>query len=127
MPADATPSRHAAEKHLADKIRTYPDFWPYYLREHSKPATRGLHFVGTALVFVALAAALWTRNLWLLLLVPAAGYAFAWIGHFAVEKNTPATFGYPFWSLISDFRMFFVWLFGGLGGELRKYNIVARA
>jgi len=112
---------------LVDKARTYPDFWPYYLQEHSRPLTRGLHYVGTTLAFVALAAAIWTRNWWLLLPMPVAGYGFAWLAHFTVEKNRPATFTYPLWSLYSDFRMFFVWLLGGLGGELRKYNIVARA
>lgn len=112
---------------MADKIRTYSEFWPYYLREHSRPLTRGLHYAGTTLAFVMLAAAIATQNWWLLLLVPVAGYGFAWAAHFAVEKNQPATFSYPFWSLVSDFRMFFVWLAGGLGGELRKYNIVARA
>ena len=112
---------------MAGTIKTYREFWPFYLEEHSKPLTRGIHFAGTALVFVALAAAIWTRNWWLLLLVPVAGYGFAWAAHFLVEKNRPATFTYPVWSLISDFRMFFVWLFGGLAGELEKHKIVARA
>ena len=112
---------------MAAKIQTYREFWPFYLEEHSKPVTRGLHFIGTTLVFVALAAAIGTRNWWLLLLMPVMGYGFAWLAHFTVEKNRPATFTYPLWSLYSDFRMYFVWLFGGLGGELRKYNIVARA
>jgi hypothetical protein len=112
---------------MAGTIQTYREFWPFYLEEHSKPVTRGLHFVGTALVFVALAAAIATRTWWLLVLMPVVGYGFAWVAHFTVEKNRPATFTYPFWSLYSDFRMFFVWLLGGLGSELRKYNIVARA
>ena len=112
---------------MAGKIATYAEFWPFYLGEHSQPLCRTLHYIGTTLVFVALAAAIWTRNWWLLLLMPLFGYFFAWVGHFGVEKNRPATFTYPFWSLISDFRMYFVWLFGGLGGELRKYNIQPRA
>jgi hypothetical protein len=112
---------------MATAIRTYREFWPYYLEEHSKPQTRSLHFAGTALVFAALAAAIWTRDWWLLLLMPVAGYGFAWVAHFAVEKNRPATFTYPLWSLASDFRMFFVWLAGRLGSELRKHNIAARA
>ncbi len=107
-------------------IRTYREFWPFYLEAHSKPLTRHIHFIGTVLVLVALAAVVWTRNWWLLPLLPAAGYGLAWTAHFAVERNRPATFTHPFWSLISDFRMFFVWLYGGLGGELRKYNIAVR-
>ncbi len=111
---------------MAGTITTYREFWPFYLEEHSKPATRSIHFVGTALVFVVIAVAAALSNWWLLLLMPVAGYGFAWFAHFFVEHNRPATFTYPFWSLISDFRMFFVWLFGGLGGELRKHKIVAR-
>ena len=99
---------------MAATITTYREFWPFYLEEHSKPATRLIHFIGT-------------RAWWLLLLMPVAGYGFAWYSHFFVEHNRPATFTYPFWSLFSDFRMFFVWLTGGLDGELRKYRIVARA
>ncbi len=112
---------------MAATITTYREFWPFYLEEHSKPATRLIHFIGTALVFAVLAAAIGTRAWWLLLLMPVAGYGFAWYSHFFVEHNRPATFTYPFWSLFSDFRMFFVWLTGGLDGELRKYRIVARA
>lgn len=106
---------------------TYREFWPFYLEEHSKPLTRTLHYIGSTLVFVALAAALWTQNWWLLLLMPVAGYGFAWLAHFTVEHNRPATFTYPTWSLISDFRMYFIWLTGGLGAELRKHKIVARS
>jgi hypothetical protein len=112
---------------MAGTIQTYRAFWPFYLAEHSKPATRALHYAGTAFVFAALAAAIATRDWWLLLLMPVAGYGFAWAAHFFVERNRPATFTYPFWSLASDLRMFFVWLSGGLSGELRKYNVVARA
>ena len=72
-------------------IRTYREFWPYYLEEHSKAQTRILHFIGTTLVFVALAAAIATRNWWLLLLMPVAGYGFAWVAHFMVEHNRPTT------------------------------------
>lgn len=106
---------------------TYREFWPFYLEEHSKPLTRTLHYIGSTLVFVALAAALWTQNWWLLLLMPIAGYGFAWLAHFTVEHNRPATFTYPAWSLLSDFRMYFIWLAGGLEAELRKHKIVARA
>jgi hypothetical protein len=112
---------------MAPAIRTYDEFWPFYLAEHSKPATRLLHYVGTALVFVALALAVATRNWWWLIAMPIAGYGFAWFAHFGVERNRPATFTYPAWSLYSDFRMFFVWLAGGLEGQLKRHNIVARA
>ncbi len=112
---------------MAAPISTYRDFWPFYLEEHSKPLTRTLHYIGSTLVFVVLALAIALQNWWLLLLVPVAGYGFAWVAHFGVERNRPATFTYPFWSLLSDFRMYFLWLGGQMDGEIRKYNIVARA
>ena len=55
------------------------------------------------------------------------GYAFAWIGHAFVERNKPATFTYPFWSLLSDFRMYFLAISGKLGSELTKHQIVQPA
>lgn len=102
---------------------TYASFWPYYLTEHAKAATRLLHFVGTALAVALLVVALISRTWWLLALVPVSGYAFAWFSHATIERNRPATFTYPFWSLISDFRMFFLWLAGRLEPELRKAGI----
>ena len=108
---------------MSEGIASYQDFWPYYLREHAGPRTRAIHFLGTGLVLVsALAFALTGKLLWLIIL-PFAGYGPAWFAHFFVEGNKPATFKYPFWSLISDFRMFFTWLFGGLSDELRKAGV----
>ncbi|WP_425405642.1 Mpo1-like protein [Hwanghaeella sp.] len=108
---------------MAEKLRHYRDFWPYYLREHARPATRSIHFIGTACGLALLAAAGLTGNAWLILPAVVSGYAFAWLAHLLVEKNRPATFTYPVWSLISDFRMFFLWLAGRLGPELRKAGV----
>jgi hypothetical protein len=100
--------------------KSFAAFWPYYLREHSKPRTRALHYAGTTLVVaIAAYAALTGRWAWLLS-IPIAGYGFAWLAHFAVEKNRPATFTYPLWSLAADFKMWWLWLTGRLGRELRK-------
>ena len=86
--------------------RTFHDFYPFYLTEHSRRGTRRLHFAGTLLVLLTLAVALATAHWRLLVLLPIFGYGFAWVGHFFVERNRPATFQYPLYSLAGDFRMF---------------------
>jgi hypothetical protein len=113
--------------HLSNsKIATYRDFWPYYLREHGKPATRRIHFFGTGLATASLVALVATGIGWFGLLALVGGYAPAWIGHFFIEKNRPATFTYPFWSLISDFRMAGLWAVGRLGPELVRAGLPSR-
>lgn len=89
------------------KIGSFAEFYPYYLREHQNRTNRRLHFFGTSLVLVLFAATLATGNWLLLLAVPLAGYGPAWVGHFYFERNKPATFYYPFYSLIGDYRMYF--------------------
>ena len=105
------------------EYQSFETFWPFYLREHSKPRTRALHYIGTTLVIaVALYAIITGKWLWLLAM-PVAGYFFAWIAHFRVEKNRPATFTYPLWSLGADFKMYFMWLSGKLDGELERAGV----
>jgi hypothetical protein len=104
-------------------IRSYREFWPYYLNEHRKPRTRALHLAGTAVTVALLFLAIVTANIWLVPIAIAAGYGPAWFAHFVVEKNQPATFRYPLWSLISDFRMAGTWLAGGLHRELERAGI----
>ena len=109
---------------MAERTYTsFAEFWPFYLREHSRPATRRLHYIGTGLVIALAIAALLTRNWWLLIALPVAGYFFAWVAHFTVEKNRPATFTYPLWSLAADFRMFFLWIGGRLKPELERAGV----
>ena len=98
--------------------KTFAEFWPFYLREHSKLRTRALHYAGTTLVVLIAVAAVATANWWLLVAMPVGGYGFAWASHAAVERNRPATFTYPAWSLRADFRMWLLWLTGRLAPEL---------
>ena len=86
---------------------TFWNFYPYYLTEHARPVNRAFHFAGTALVITCLVLAIAKQNAWFLLAMPFCGYGFAWFGHFILEKNRPATFTYPLFSLGSDFVMFF--------------------
>ncbi len=108
--------------HNSNRITCYADFWPYYLREHARPATRALHYIGTALVIgLLLYGSL--ANTWAFVAVPFAGYGFAWAAHLAVEHNRPATFTHPWWSLISDFRMFALFVGGRIGAHLDKAGV----
>lgn len=104
-------------------IETYADFWPYYLQEHSKPRTRAIHYLGTALSLGGIAGAVVTGNPWFVLGAAVGGYGPAWIGHFFIEHNRPATFTYPLWSLVSDYRMFFRWITGGLKSDLERAGL----
>ncbi|MCU1719891.1 MULTISPECIES: DUF962 domain-containing protein [unclassified Pseudomonas] len=88
------------------RFNSFEQFYPYYLGEHSNPACRRLHFVGTTLVIALLAYTIGSGKWLLLLAVPFAGYGFAWVGHFFFEKNRPATFSYPLYSLLGDFAMY---------------------
>ena len=105
------------------EYKTFGEFWPFYLREHSRPRTRALHYVGTSLVVILAVAAVATGTWWLLIGLPLAGYFFAWVAHFGVEKNRPATFTYPLWSLYADFRMWALWLTGRLRPELERAGL----
>ena len=89
-----------------ERFKSLKEFYPYYLTEHLNPVCRTLHFVGTSLLLLVFFRAIFTQNWSLLWYVPLIGYGFAWVGHFFFEKNKPATFQYPLWSLASDFMLF---------------------
>ena len=104
---------------MIKEYNSFAEFWPFYVNQHRKSLTRILHFIGTAAVFLlVILAAFYSK--YLLFAVPVAGYGFAWAAHFLVEKNRPATFSYPVWSLIGDFKMFFLMCAGKMDQELTR-------
>ena len=103
----------------SSRIASYEEFWPFYVSQHRHPTNRALHFLGTTLVLACLAATALGSPSWLLG-APVAGYGFAWFGHFFFEKNRPATFTYPLWSLRGDFRMYGLMLLRRMGPELER-------
>jgi hypothetical protein len=103
-----------------ERIKTYAEFWDYYVLEHSHPMTRWFHFVGTMLGIVMLVWFLRSGSYLYLPLCFAVGYAFAWFSHFFIEKNKPASFEYPLWSFISDYKMIFYMLTGKMNSEVDR-------
>ena len=89
------------------RFASFREFYPFYLGEHAHPVSRRLHFIGSCGVLALVGVAIWQRNPMWLWAALVCGYAFAWVGHFFFEKNRPATFKYPLWSLRGDFQLFF--------------------
>ena len=104
---------------MRERLGSFEEFWPYYVAQHRHPMNRALHFVGTSLVLASVVLALFESPAWLLV-TPFAGYGFAWIGHFGFERNRPATFTYPLWSLRGDFRMYRFTCLGRMDAEIRR-------
>ncbi len=102
------------------KYKTFWSFYPYYLTEHSDKTNRLLHFTGTTILITILITGIVLQKWWMLALVPVCGYGFAWVGHFFIEKNKPATFTYPLYSLGSDFVMFWHILTGQIGKKMEE-------
>ena len=101
-----------------DRYQSFAEFWPFYVAEHSQPATRVLHLIGTTLGVALVVYFIATGRWWLILLALVPGYGFAWLAHFLVEKNRPATFKYPLWSLMGDYKMIGLML----TGRMRWFN-----
>lgn len=104
------------------KVSRYSEFWPIYLREHSRPETRYVHYAGTLGGLACLALALASRRAAFIPAGLVVAYGAAWTAHALIEKNKPATFQYFAWSLISDFRMLGMVLSGRMGAELRRHG-----
>ena len=88
-----------------ERFETFADFYPFYLSEHANRTSRRLHFAGTSIALVLLVAMVTTGIWWLALVALVQGYAFAWVGHFFFERNKPATFAYPLFSFMGDWRL----------------------
>ena len=119
---DASNAEHYSVA-MAATFATYAEFWPHYLRAHANPRTRAWHLAGTLSGMAMLVWWMVVGPLWLLIAAPIAGYGLAWGSHMLVERNRPATFKYPLWSLGSDFRMAWLMLTGRLEPELRRAGI----
>jgi len=102
------------------EFRNFQEFWPHYVREHRRPATRQLHFAGTTAAIACIIGAVALLSFWFLLLAPIAAYGLAWLGHFFIEGNRPATFRYPLWSLIAELRMYALMWRGRMNDEVRR-------
>jgi len=105
---------------MSDRYQSFAEFWPFYVGEHRMPRCRGVHYLGS---FAAPVTLFWVvvTGSWLFLpLVLIAGYGPAWVGHFLIEKNRPATFQYPLWSLMADYKMLGLALRGKMADEARE-------
>jgi hypothetical protein len=108
---------------MGERIQSFREFWPFYLGEHAKPATRALHLAGSTLSLACVALAIALRAPALLLAALVVGYALSWVGHFTIEHNRPASFRYPVWSFLADWKMWGCALTGRLGRELERAGV----
>lgn len=104
-----------------EHYRSLREFWPYYVREHSKASTRWLHFIGNTNLLAWLLVALIRRDLRLVLVAVVSSYGLAWIGHFGCERNIPATFRYPIKAGLCDLWMYWKMWQGTMDAEVEKY------
>jgi hypothetical protein len=105
---------------MSKRFDTFAEFWPFYVMEHSRSGTRILHFIGTTLLWICIALMIFSGSAWFLLFGVVLAYGFAWTGHFFIEKNRPATFKHPFFSLVGDFKMYALMITGKMGKEIER-------
>jgi hypothetical protein len=102
------------------RYKSFSEFWPFYVSEHSRPGTRLLHLIGTSIGIFVMIYFIATSRWWLFPLGLIPGYGGAWIGHFLIEKNKPATFQYPLWSFMGDYKMIAMMITGKMKHEVLK-------
>jgi hypothetical protein len=100
------------------RYTSFKEFWPFYMAEHSKPGTRWLHLIGTVLGTLLMIYFVASGRWWLFPLGFIPGYGAAWFAHFVIEKNRPATFQYPLWSFMGDYKMIALMLTGQIDKEV---------
>ena len=105
---------------------SFAEFWPHYVSEHSRPGTRLLHLIGTTVAIALLVYLIAIGKWWLFPLALIPGYGAAWIGHFFVEKNKPATFQHPLWSFMGDYKMIWMMLTRRISAEVQRANAAKR-
>ena len=110
---------------IKNYIAALKEFWPYYVREHSRSGTRWLHFIGNTNLFFWLFLAIFYRSLLMLAIAVISSYAFAWIGHFFVERNIPATIRFPLKAAICDMIMYYKMWKGEMNTEVEKYTKIS--
>ena len=103
------------------EFHSFQDFWPFYVGAHRRPICRILHYCGSFGALALIAVAVATQNWWWLIGAPIVGYGFAWVGHFRYERNLPATFDYPLYSVLADFKMLALGVTGRMGAEVERY------
>jgi hypothetical protein len=110
---------------MVDRFRSFEEFWPFYLQEHARPLTRTVHIAGTWTAVCVLVVGVLLGPWWLVLIASVIGYGCAWISHLFIERNRPATFSYPAWSLRGDLRLAWLAALGRLGPELRQHGLAS--
>jgi hypothetical protein len=119
-PATQPAGQPTLEGGRAPRIRSFEEFWPFYVSQHQRQGTRVLHFAGMTLGFLFLARAVASARPVFLLWGLVAGYGLAWAGHFFIEKNRPATFQYPLWSFVGDMKMYGLMWRGRMTAEAER-------
>jgi hypothetical protein len=105
---------------MPEDPKTFQEFWPRYVRAHSDKRNRRMHFIGTTAAVCLAAGGILLRRPSMLILAPVVGYGCAWVGHFFLEGNVPATFGHPLWSLQADFVMWTKMMRGTMDAEVER-------
>ena len=105
------------------KYGSFEEFWPFYVSQHQNKVNRNFHFVGSTFTIACLFLGIF-RSPYYFIAMPFTGYGFAWFGHYVFERNTPATFTYPFWSFVADWQMFLFMCIGRMDREVKRMGVL---